>query len=83
MQKRIAEVRDGSNSEVRARKRQVSFAPKNRHRRPNLSGPLWAHIPNLAPQQDTHAADHLIGVRELHRGCRTLVIRFELRGAFV
>ena len=27
---------------------------------------------SLAPQQDTHAADHFIGAREHRRECRTL-----------
>jgi hypothetical protein len=31
------------------------------------------HILTLAPQQDTHSADHFIGAREHHRELRTLL----------
>src|SRR6267143_1694440 len=32
-----------------------------------------SHIRTLAPQQDTHSADHFIGAREHHWECRTLL----------
>jgi hypothetical protein len=39
--------------------------------RPGWSGSC--HIRTLAPQQDTHSADHFIGAREHYRECRTLL----------
>jgi hypothetical protein len=47
--------------------------PASRHQSKGRHVRWVPHIRTLAPQRDTYSADHLIGAREHHRECRTLL----------